>query len=135
MNKATNTQIVTEYFKAFNEGDSQKMLNFLHPQVEHDINQGKTEVGLEAFKKFMQHMDQCYKEQLKDMTVFSSEGNKVSAEYDVHGEYLKTDGSLPAAKNQKYIIRAGSFFEIIDGKIKRVTTYYNLPQWIAMVSR
>lgn len=129
-----NIEIIKSYFAAFNAGETQKMLSLLHPQVEHEINQGQTQVGLEAFTKFMAHMDECYKEELKDMSVFSSnQGNKVSAEYDVHGIYLKTDGSLPVAKNQKYVIRAGSFFEIQDGKIKRVTTYYNLPKWIEMV--
>ena len=59
--------------------------------------------------------------------------NRIAAEFDVHGTYLKTDGSLPAARGQKYVVPAGSFLEIKDGKIKRVTTYYNLPQWIEMV--
>lgn len=129
-----NTEIVKSYFAAFNAGETQKMLALLHPNVEHEINQGKTQVGLEAFTQFMAHMDECYKEQLKDMSIFSSEtSSKVSAEYDVHGTYLKTDGTLPPAHNQKYVIRAGSFFEIEDNKIKRVTTYYNLPKWIEMV--
>ena len=125
---------VKKYFDAFNSGNSKEMLTYLHPEVEHDINQGKTEIGLEIFTKFMAHMDECYKEQLKDMAYFVSEnGEKISTEYDVHGTYLKTDGSLPIAKNQKYVIRAGSFFEFKNGKIKRVTTYYNLPKWIEMV--
>lgn len=130
-----NPQLIENYFKAFNNGQSAKMLEMLHPEVEHDINQGKTEVGKTAFEKFMKHMDECYKEQLKNMVIFSSNANRVSAEYEVHGEYLKTDGSLPPAKNQKYVIRAGSFFEIKDGLIRRVTTYYNLPLWIEMVKK
>ena len=137
-----NSEIVEAYFAAFNAGDTQKMLSYLHPEVQHEINQGQVQVGAEAFKKFMAHMDECYKEQLKDVAIFSStESSKmagsilsrVSAEYVVHGTYLKTDGSLPEAKGQKYVIRAGSFFEIKDGLISRVTTYYNLPKWIEMV--
>jgi steroid delta-isomerase-like uncharacterized protein len=145
-----STEIVEAYFAAFNAGDTQKMLSYLHPEVQHEINQGQIQVGLEAFKKFMAHMDDCYKEQLKDMAIFSSTEDakfkgafstkvagtftdRISAEYDVHGTYLKTDGSLPEAKGQKYVIRAGSFFEVKDGKISRVTTYYNLPKWIEMV--
>lgn len=129
-----NAQIVKAYFAAFNSGDTQKMLSFLHSEVVHEINQGETQIGLESFTKFMAHMDTCYKEELKDMAVFSSEGdNRVSAEYIVHGTYLQTDGKLPEARHQNYAVRAGSFFEIQDGKIKRVTTYYNLPKWIEMV--
>ncbi|MFN3695993.1 MAG: ketosteroid isomerase-related protein [Pseudobdellovibrio sp.] len=129
-----NVEIVKKYFQAFNEGRTQDMIALLHTDVEHDINQGKTQIGKDAFIQFMQHMDTCYKEQLKNMTLFAAEfGSKVSAEFDVHGTYLKTDGNLPPARGQKYVIRAGSFFEIKDGLIKRVTTYYNLPQWIEMV--
>lgn len=68
-------------------------------------------------------MDECYREQLKDMAIFSSVNGptyKASAEYDVHGTYLKTDGGLPEVMGQKYVIRAGSFFEIKEGQIFRV---------------
>lgn len=136
----TSAQIVESYFTAFNAGDTKKMLSYLHPDVEHEINQGQTQYGAETFAKFMVHMDNCYSEQLKDLIIFSSARSsgsvapqRVAAEYDVHGVYLKTDGSLPEARQQKYVIRAGSFFEVQDGKIKRVTTYYNLPKWVEMV--
>ncbi len=131
---SANQNIIQSYFSAFNSGDRAKMLSLLHPEVEHEINQGKIEAGTQAFSKFMNHMDECYQEQLTDMTIFSSQTDLVAAEYKVAGTYLKTDGSLPEAKGQKYIISAGSFFRIQDGKIKRVTTYYNLPLWIKMVS-
>lgn len=131
-----NIEIVKAYFAAFNAGDSQKMISLLHPDVRHDINQGHFEMGVEAFKKFMAHMDECYKEELRNMTIFSSDQpDKFSAQYDVYGIYLKTDGSLPPAHGQKYVIPAGSFLEIRDKKISRVTTYYNLPQWIEMVKK
>lgn len=129
-----NLEIVKAYFAAFNAGETQKMTALLHPEVQHEINQGHVEVGVDSFKKFMSHMDECYKEELKNMTVFSSpDSTKFSAEYDVHGTYLKTDGGLPTARGQKYLIRAGSFLEVRDQKIARVTTYYNLPKWIEMV--
>lgn len=131
-----NAEIIKSYFAAFNAGDTKTMLSLLHPDVIHEINQGETQIGLESFTKFMAHMDECYKEELKDMSIFSSDSatdNRVSAEYVVHGTYLKTDGQLPEARQQNYAIRAGSFFEINGGKIKRVTTYYNLPRWIEMV--
>ncbi len=57
-----------------------------------------------------------------------------AAEFIVHGNYLKTDPGLPEAKGQTYILPAGAFFDIRDGKIARVTTFYNLNDWIAQVS-
>lgn len=134
MNEVSALEIAKKYFNAFNEGRTKDMLALLHPEVQHDRNQSKTVVGLEAFIKFMAHMDACYKEELKNMTYFVAEsGNKVAVEFDVHGTYLKTDGDLPPARGQKYVVPAGTFLETKDGKIKRVTTYYNLPQWIEAV--
>ena len=40
----------------------------------------------------------------------------------------------PEAKGQTYRLPAGSFFELKDGKISRVTTYYNLADWVRQVS-
>lgn len=126
--------LITRYFEVFNKGDAAAMLALVDDNIEHDINQGKTQVGKAKFEAFLHHMNECYKEDLKDITIMVSEnGKNVSAEFMVHGTYLKTDGSLPEARNQKYVIRAGSFFEVKNNKITRVTTYYNLPLWIEMV--
>lgn len=126
--------LIARYFEVFNKGDAAAMLALVDDNIEHDINQGKTQTGKAKFEAFLNHMNECYKEELKDLVIFASEdGKRASAEFMVHGTYLKTDGSLPPARNQQYVIRAGSFFEIKNNKISRVTTYYNLPLWIEMV--
>jgi len=33
------------------------------------------------------------------------------------------------------VLPAGASFEIRDGKVARITNYYNLPHWIEAVSR
>ncbi len=124
------------YFKAFNNKKYADMLELLGEDVAHEINQGQIQIGREAFKKFLKHMEDCYDETLEEMKILSaSESNVAAAEYFVRGTYLKTDGSLPQARGQKYRIRAGSFLEVKDGKICRVTTYYNLPAWIEAVQK
>lgn len=126
--------LIVRYFEVFNKGDAATMLSLVDENIEHDINQGKTQIGKAKFEAFLNHMNECYKEELKDLVIFASDdGKRASAEFMVHGTYLKTDGTLPPARNQKYVIRAGSFFEIKNNKISRVTTYYNLPLWIEMV--
>ena len=47
--------------------------------------------------------------------------------------WVVTDEGLPEAKGQRYVLRAGAFFEIAGGLITRVTTYYNLADWTAQV--
>lgn len=127
-------ETVRAYYDAFNRQDMDAFLALLTDDVVHDINQGERQVGKQVFAEFMQHMNRCYKENLTDMVVMASEdGARASAEFIVNGEYLKTDEGLPEANGQTYVLPAGAFFELRDGKVARVTNYYNLNDWIAQV--
>jgi steroid delta-isomerase-like uncharacterized protein len=129
-------KLIQNYYDAFNSGDMDVFLSLLTDDVVHDINQGKRETGKEAFKQFMACMNYNYKEQLVEMVIMASEdGNRAAAEFVVLGKYLKSDEGLPAATGQEYRLPAGAFFEIRDGKVARITNYYNLQDWIAQVSR
>ena len=66
---------------------------------------------------------------------FGAVGSRAAAEFIVSGTYLDNDEGLPEAKGQTYKLPAGSFFEIRDGKIARITTYYNLTDWISQVEK
>ena len=130
----TALELITAYYCAFNAGNMEGFLTLLHPEVVHDINQGRRETGKQAFARFMQHMNRCYREQLADIVVMASaDGSRAAAEFTVHGEYIATDEGLPEARGQRYVLPAGAFFEIRDGKVARVTNYYNLNDWIAQV--
>jgi len=130
----TALELITAYYSAFNAGNMEGFLTLLHPEVVHDINQGRRETGKEPFARFMQHMNRCYREQLADIVVMASaDGSRAAAEFTVHGEYIATDEGLPEARGQRYVLPAGAFFEIRDGKVARVTNYYNLNDWIAQV--
>ncbi len=131
MNAAT---LITAYYDAFNRGDREAMLSMLTDDVAHDLNQGAREVGREAFRAFLQRMDRCYGEQLRDIVVMvSADGLRAGAEYVVYGEYKVTDEGLPEAEGQRYVLPGGAFFDVRDGKIARVTNFYNLDDWIAQV--
>ena len=136
MNQQYTINLVENYYAAFNGGDMDTFLNLLTDDVIHDINQGKREIGKEAFTQFMACMNFNYKEQLVDMVVMASaNGQRAAAEFVVLGEYIQTDEGLPTANGQKYKLPAGAFFEIRDNKVARITNYYNLEDWIAQVSR
>lgn len=127
-------ETIRAYYDAFNRQDMDAFLALLTDVVVHDINQGERQVGKDIFAKFMQHMNRCYKENLTDMVIMASEdGKRASAEFIVNGEYLKSDEGLPQANGQTYVLPAGAFFELKDGKVARVTNYYNLNDWIAQV--
>jgi steroid delta-isomerase-like uncharacterized protein len=134
MNQKT-INLIEQYYAAFNGGDMDTFLNLLTDDVIHDINQGKREIGKEAFKQFMACMNFNYKEQLVDMVIMATpDGIRAASEFVVLGKYLKSDEGLPDAKGQEYRLPAGAFFEIRDGKVARITNYYNLQDWIAQVS-
>lgn len=127
-------QIVAAYFEAFNAGDVPGMVDCLTEDVAHHVNEGEVRVGKPAFATFCAHMSRCYRETLSDVVVFAAAGGtRAAAEYTVHGAYLATDAGLPEARGQTYTLPAGSFFDIRDGRIARVTTYYNLADWIRQV--
>jgi steroid delta-isomerase-like uncharacterized protein len=127
--------LVRRYYDAFNSGDSAGMLACLTDDVIHDVNQGERRTGKERFRAFNARMDHHYKERLENLVVLvSKDGTRAAAEFNVNGVYKATDSGLPEAKGQTYMLPAGTFFAMRDGKIARVTTYYNLTDWIAQVS-
>lgn len=131
----TPKALLEAYYDAFNRGDTEAMLGCLADDVEHHVNQGGIRRGKDAFRSFNEHMTRCYRERLQDLVVMVSEdGTRGAAEFTVHGEYLLTDEGLPDARGQTYVLPAGTFFAIRDGRIARVTTYYNLKDWTAQVS-
>lgn len=130
----TTLDTITAYYDAFNRKDWAAMLDLVHPDVRHDSNQGASHIGKELFTQFLRHMDDCYDETLTDIVVMTEPtGGRVACEFVVNGVYKQTDGDLPAATGQTYVLPAGSFLAVADGLITRITTYYNLPLWESLV--
>lgn len=131
-----NTRAIIEaYYAAFNAGDADGMLALVSDDVAHHVNQGDTRRGKAAFAEFCAHMGVSYREELRDIVILvSDDGSRAAAEFTVHGEYLQTDPGLPEAKGQRYDLPAGTFFSLKDGRITRITTYYNLQDWIRQVA-
>ncbi|MCY0967434.1 ketosteroid isomerase-related protein [Parathalassolituus penaei] len=128
-------ELVRAYYDAFNRQDMPAFLALLTDDVVHDINQGARETGKDVFAAFMARMNAHYREQLVDMVIMASaDGQRAAAEFVVLGEYLSTDDGLPEACGQTYRLPAGAFFELCDGKVARVSNYYNLNDWIAQVN-
>lgn len=127
-------QTIQSYYDAFNRGDREAMFALLDDGVIHDLNQGGRETGLAAFRSFMERMDRCYRESLEDLVTFTHpDGTRAAAEFLVRGEYLATDEGLPEATGQRYLLPAGAFFELHDGRITRVTMHYNLQDWLRQI--
>lgn len=132
----SSLEIVSHYYDCFNRKDWNGMLALLSPDVRHDANQGDSYTGLDHFKDFLAHMDECYDENLTDMVLMAHpDGVHVACEFVVNGIYKKTDSELPPANGQRYVLPAGAFLEVHQGRITRVTTYYNLPLWLKLIGQ
>ncbi|QNO27964.1 nuclear transport factor 2 family protein [Sphingopyxis sp. OPL5] len=129
----TTRDIVTAYYAAFNAGDTDAMLALVADDLRHDVNQGEPRHGKALFADFNAHMTRCYSERLTDMLIFA-EGERAAAEFMVNGTYLATDDGLPEATGQTYRLPAGAFLSVnAEGRIDRITTYYNLSDWLKQV--
>ena len=132
---AVTEALIQRYYDAFNRGDLDAMLATVANDVVHDVNQGERREGRDRFHAFCARMAHHYKETLDGLTIMvTPDGTRAAAEFNVRGSYLVTETGLPDAKGQTYALPAGTFFVIRDGRIARVTTYYNLTEWIMQVS-
>jgi steroid delta-isomerase-like uncharacterized protein len=136
----TDTErLIRAYYAAFNAGDAEAFLALLTDDVAHDISQGGRETGKPAFARFVAHMTRCYRETISDIVVMTEPGgSRAAAEFTVHGTYIATDPGVPEgtapATGQSYVLPAGAFFTLRDGKVARISNHYNLEDWVRQIN-
>ena len=135
MSRADTVALIGRYYDAFNRGDIEGMLACVADDLIHDVNQGERRQGKERFHAFCARMAHHYRERLEGIQIMSNDdGSRAAAEFNVRGEYLQSEDGLPQARGQKYMLPAGAFIAVKNGQIARVTTYYNLTDWIMQVT-
>lgn len=135
MSNSATQALIERYYDAFDRGDAEGMLACLADDVAHDVNQGVRRPGKEAFRIFCAHVSRCYEEKLDTIVIMTSaDGSRAAAEFNVRGTYLTTDEGLPPASGQSYALPAGAFFAVSGGLITRITSYYNLTEWLMQVT-
>jgi steroid delta-isomerase-like uncharacterized protein len=128
------TTLIRRYYDRFNAGDVDGFLALLTDDVAHDLSQGARETGKPAFRRFLEHMNRCYQERVRDLAIMVDDsGTRAAAEFQLDGKYVATDGDLPAAHGQPYVLTVGAFFEIRDGKVARISNTYNFKDWLRQV--
>ena len=126
--------LIHSYYNNFNRKDVDGFLKALSDDVVHDINQGGREIGKIAFRSFLERMNRSYDEQIVDVQVMTNnDGSRAAAEFTVLGAYIANDDGMPPARGQRYRIQAGAFFELKGGKIARITSTYNVRDWLKQV--
>jgi len=128
--------LVLRFCAAYSRGDVEGMLDCVSDDLMHDVNQGPRESGKAAFRAYLQQHVRSYREEWRDVVVMSiDDGTRAAAEFSVHGVYQNAAPGLPAAQGQRYVLTAGAFFAINQGKIARITPYYNQYDRQAQIAR
>lgn len=136
MSESETRALIERYFAAVNAADGQTVLDLLDEDVVHDPALGPRAVGADAFRRFLATAARHYREEMSDIAIMLGEGGtRAAAEFTLRGTYLSTADGLPEAAGQAYSVPAGTFFEIEDGRIARLTSYRDLDDWIAQLSR
>lgn len=126
--------LISTYYQRFNVGDRTGFLDLLTDDVIHDLNQGGREQGKVAFAAFLARMDRCYREQVSDLVVLVNDtADRAAAEFIIDGSYVQTDEGLPPARGQTYRLPVGAFFTVRDGRVARISNFYNLHDWLRQV--
>jgi steroid delta-isomerase-like uncharacterized protein len=133
-NRNDTAALIRRYYERFNAGDVDGFLDMLADDIAHDVSQGGRETGKPAFRKFLEHMNRCYQERVRDLAIMvDDDGKRAAAEFQLDGKYIATDGDLPPARGQNYVLTVGAFFDIRDGKIARISNTYNFKDWLRQV--
>ena len=128
--------LVLRFCAAYNRADWSAMVDCLAEDVIHDVNQGERETGKAAFRAYIEQHGRSYREEMRDVVVMSiDDGTRAAAEFAVHGVYQSVAPGLPIAQGQRYVLTAGVFFAINQGKIARITPYYNQPDRLTQIAR
>lgn len=128
--------LIHAYYDAFNRVDLDAFCSLLSVDVVHDLNQGKRQIGQADFRAFMLDMFSYYDETVTNLIIFdANDGSHFAAEFVVEGVYKKTAPGMSPANQQRYSFNGGTFFEIENHKIKRVTNYYNVNNWLKQIEK
>ena len=70
--RARTEKLIRAYYDRFNAQDVDGFVALLSTDVVHDISQGGRQKGRPAFRKFLLHMNRCYKETARNVAVMAT---------------------------------------------------------------
>ncbi|MFA9461318.1 nuclear transport factor 2 family protein [Thiohalorhabdus methylotrophus] len=121
--RESTRQLLGRYFRAYNARDIEKLLLLVHDDLLHDVETCRREIGKQAFARFLAAKNARCDEHVYDLEILvSRDGRHAAAEYKVLGFFLEP-GDRPAPSAETYRVGAGTFFDVRDGRIGRISSY------------
>ena len=112
-----------EYLELFNANDP-TFIKFYHPDVVLELGTSQI-VGAEGIRDFYANVKQYIKERV-DVTTFITDGNQLAVEipttFEVKKDWDDSFWGVPLKKGQVMRIISWGFYDIEDGKFKRIRT-------------
>ena len=116
-------ELLERYFRAYNARDIDGLLALMHDQVIHDLQCSRREVGKQAFARFLATKHALYDEHVYNLTLLvHPDGGRAAAEYQVLG-FALGKGGRPPEPGGTYRVAAGTFFDIREERISRISSY------------
>lgn len=107
----TAIEIAQHYYRCFNNKDWAGMLALLSADIRHDVNQGETRVGVDLYRSFLAHMDDCYDERLDDLVFFTE---PLGGAWPANSPCTAYKNRRSYARPERYTLPAGAFLEVAD---------------------
>ena len=136
MAAAETVALIQRYYAAFNAADSEAMLACLGEDVAHDVNQGGRRTGKAAFRDFSRAHGPLLRRAAGEHRGDGDAGRRQGRRRVRRARHAtsRPTRACPRPAGQTYRLPAGAFFEVRDGLIIRVTTYYNLAAWLRQIA-
>lgn len=121
--------LVMRYYTAYNAENWQTCLSLLSPDVVHDHPKGRESGKLSFERSVFQAV--CCRLQFSNISICASQsGRQAAAKYTILHRYLNTAPEMIQGSIPSHHLQGRSFFDVKGGLIRRITTYFDLKEWM-----
>ena len=126
MERGESIKVIDDFFRAMNEHDVEKMAQYCTESIIADeVAEPEPFVGVDNFKKSYSEVFQGYPDCIADVGEWFVDGDAVICQVRWNATNSGVfRGAEPTGK--KVYIRIAYLFELKDGKIDRITEYYDV---------
>ncbi len=120
---------------AWNTHDVNKIATFYTGDcIKEDIAVGKATRGKEEMKALISGAFTAMPDMNIELVTIFNCGNWAATEWTMSGSYSKSYPGFPSATGKKFSVRGATIMELRNGKISRISDYWNFASFLQQVS-